>query len=192
MRVYETILSILEKKGPLPIPAICHEVNQVLTEQREKPLLPSHIKSVVTKKSDLFKVNEGKISIQPDKYPFSLIATLESFAGVCYQVRINFTKNTFTALEWRNKENTGPFSNYPSPLAGNLADFKRELYSLKIWEWEQNYHKHDGIVLEGRYWSVKLKTKDRIYECGGIESFPKNWDKFTKAVEKLTGTAFHL
>ncbi len=70
MRVYETILSILEEKGPLPIPAICHEVNQVLVSNREKPVLPAYIKSIVTRKRDVFRVKGGNISIHPDKWPY--------------------------------------------------------------------------------------------------------------------------
>ncbi|HEY2420825.1 MAG TPA: hypothetical protein VGI04_05405, partial [Neobacillus sp.] len=67
MRVYETILSILEEKGPLPISVICNEVNQVLTINREKPLHPSQIQSIVTRKKDLFLMNGGRLSIHPDK-----------------------------------------------------------------------------------------------------------------------------
>jgi hypothetical protein len=190
MRVYETILSILEKKGPLPITVICDEVNQVLTTHREQPLLPSHIKSIVTRKKDLFHINGGRISIHPDKYPFSLIATLEGFGGISHQVRINFSKNRFAALEWRNKENIRSVSDCQPKTPGNLEDFKRELYIINIWEWEPTYRKEDGIVLEGKYWSVKLKTKGKVYESEGTQCFPNNWYRFCRAVEKLTGTKF--
>lgn len=190
MRVYETIISILEEKGPLPIPAICNEVNQVLVTNREKPILPEHIKSIVTRKKDLFRVNGGRISIHPDKYPFSLIATLECFAGISCQVRVNFVKNRFAALEWRNKENWRPFSDFHATAPGDLEEFKRELYTMNIWDWRQTYRNEDGIILEGKYWSVKLITKGKIYESEGTESYPKNWAQFCKAVEKLTGSPF--
>jgi hypothetical protein len=191
MKVFETILSILEEKGPLPIPAICNEVNQVLTTHREKPILPAHIKSIVTRKNDLFRVNGGRISIHPDKYLLSLMATLEGFGGISYQVRVNFTKNRFAALEWRNKDNCQPFSDLQAASVGNVENFKREIYSMNIWDWEPTYRNDNGIILEGKYWSVKLKTKGKVYESGGTESFPENWDKFCKVVEKLTGTSFH-
>jgi hypothetical protein len=191
MKVYETILSILEEKGSLPIPAICHEVNQVLVTSREYPILPEQIKSIVTTKKDLFRVNGGRISIHPDKYPFSLIASLEGYDDISYQVRVNFVKNRFAALVWRNKENNQSFTDLPVSVAGDLEEFKRELYSLNIWEWKPTYRSEAGIIIEGKYWSVKLVTKGKVYECEGTKSFPRNWDKFCKAVEKLTGTPFH-
>jgi hypothetical protein len=85
MRVYETIISILEEKGPLPIPAICKEVNQVLTPLLEKPLLPSHIQSIVTRKKELFQKHDGRVFINPDKNPTSLIATIEGFEGISFR-----------------------------------------------------------------------------------------------------------
>ncbi|MCL6572639.1 MAG: hypothetical protein K6T88_13295 [Bacillus sp. (in: Bacteria)] len=191
MKVYETILSILEKKGPLPITMICNEVNQVLSTNRKKPILPSHIKSIVTRKKDLFHVNDGNISINPDKYPFSLRATLEGFEGSSYQVRVNFVKNRFTALVWRNKDNCQPFSDFSAGFPGDIEEFKRELYTMNIWTWEPTYRDEAGIILEGKYWSVKLQTKGKIYKSEGTKSYPENWDKFCRAVEKLTGTPFH-
>ncbi|MEH7158669.1 hypothetical protein [Neobacillus drentensis] len=191
MRVYETMLSILEEKGPLPIPQICNELNQVLISSREMPVLPAQINSIVTKKKDVFRVNDGNISIHPDKRPCSLIASLEGFGGVSYQVRVNFLKNRFAALQWRNKEDFHPFTDYQSVVPGNLEEFKKELYSLNIWEWYPTYRSEDGIILEGKYWSVKLITKGKVYESEGTKSYPGNWDMFCKAVEKLTGTPFH-
>lgn len=190
MRVYETIISILEKKGPLPILGICNEVNQVLTTRLEKPLLPSYIESIVTRKKDLFHSNGGRISIHPDRNPFMLIATLDGFEGISYQVRINFIKNRFAALKWRDIENRQPL-NVNTNKPGEIEEFKRELYTLNIWEWEPNYQKEEGIILEGKYWSIKLKTKGKVYESVGTECFPPNWNKFCKAVERLTGTPFH-
>jgi hypothetical protein len=191
MRVYETILSILEEKGPLPIPAICQEVNQVLVTNREKPILPAQIQSIVTRKKDLFRVNGGRISIHPDKYPFSLIASLEGFGDISYQVRVNFVKNRFAALVWRNQDNPQPFSDFQAIVPGDLEEFKRELYSMNIWEWKPTYGREDGIIIEGKYWSVKLITKGKVYESEGTKRFPENWNQFCNAVEKLTGTPFH-
>jgi hypothetical protein len=190
MRVYETILSILEKNGPLPIPIICNEVNQVLSTNRGQLLLPSHIKSIANRKKDLFHMNGGKISIHPDKCPLSLIVTLEGFGGASHQVRVNFLKNRFAALEWRNKDHIGPVSDFQPKRPGDIEDFKRELYTINIWGWEPTYRKEAGIVLEGKYWSVKLKTKGKVFESEGTECFPNNWDKFCSSVEKLTCTPF--
>lgn len=190
MKVYETIISILEEQGPLPIPAICQEVNKVLQTHREKPLMPSHIKSIVTRKRDLFHTNGESIAIHPDKYPYSLKATLDGYSGASYQVHVYFTKNRFTFFEWRNKENSMLHTDTQPKIPGNINEFKREIYSMKIWEWEPTYLKEEGIILEGKYWSVRLNTKGKVYQSVGTDCFPANWERFCRAVEKLTATPF--
>lgn len=190
MRAYEAILSILEEKGSVPLSEICDEVNAVMAPHYDKKLLPSHITSIVTKNKDLFLVNNGQISIHPDKYLYSLHAMLEGFEGISYQIRVNFIKNKFIALEWRNEGGTQPFSNLETVRPGCLEEFKREIYTVNIWDWEPVYDDKMGIILEGKYWFVKLKTKGTVYQSEGTESFPLNWNKFCRAVEKLTGTPF--
>ncbi|MEW9051072.1 MAG: hypothetical protein AB2392_07930 [Neobacillus sp.] len=190
MRVYETIISILEENGPMPIPTICHEVNKILDLHREKPLMPSQIKTIVTQKKDLFYMSGERISIHPDKYPCTLIATLDSFGGSSYKIYVNFLKKRFTYFEWRNKENTQPFANFNTGFSGNMDDFKKEIYLIKLWEWESNYRNSEGIILEGKDWYVKLTTKGRSYESTGTNSFPDNWIWFCKTIENLTGAPF--
>lgn len=120
----------------------------------------------------------------------SIMATLEGFGGISYQLRVDFEKNTFASLEWRNKEVCQPFSDLRIVKPGNLEEFKREVYTLNIWNWKSFYCKKDGIILEGKYWSVKVKTKGKVYGSEGTECFPANWGQFCSAVEKLTGTPF--
>jgi hypothetical protein len=103
----------------------------------------------------------------------------------------SFIENRFTVLEWRNIDNYQPFLNLPAGFPGDKEEFKRELYSLEFWIWKPNYRGEAGIILEGKYWTVKLKTKGKVYESEGTKCFPANWDKFCRAVEKLTGTIFH-
>ncbi|MFL6557164.1 MAG: hypothetical protein ACJ8MO_13715, partial [Bacillus sp. (in: firmicutes)] len=83
-----------------------------------------------------------------------------------------------------------PFSAIPAATPGDLEEFKRELYLMSIWEWKPTYQNEGGIILEGKYWSIKLITKGKVYVSEGTESYPRNWDKFCKAIEKLTGTPF--
>lgn len=190
LKVFEKIISILEEKGPLSIPLICNEVNKQMVTEREKPLLPSQIKSIVKRKKDLFLEEEGNVSIQPDKYPFKLVAIVEGDDGITYQVNIDFPKKSFSFFEWRNSKAKGlDFENCPREI-GDLNLFKREIFSLKIWEWEPVYGTEDGITLGNTNWKVKLKTKSKTYISEGWDSYPENWHKFCKAIEKLTGTVF--
>lgn len=191
MRVYTMILSILDKNGPLPISTICQEVNHVLPVHRKKPILPSHIKSIVTKKRGFFDIHDGRISIHPDKDPISLSVSQEFYGGISYYIKIYFKKNNFAVLEWRNKDNCEPVSNDQPKTLGCLEEFKSELFTMNIWDWDPSYRKEEGIVLEGNYWSVKLITKGTIYESEGMECYPKNWGSFCRSIEKLTGITFH-
>jgi len=190
MRIYKTILSILERRGPLPLPSICDEVNLTLEAQRQKPLVPSQIKSIVSKKSEFFCVNGENISIDPAKIPYSLTAYLDCFGDISYHVRVHFLTNNFISWEWRNRDSTKQFTNLHSIKPGSTDELKYSLFSLKIWDWEPVYRKEEGIILDGKYWSVVLKTKEKIYQFEGIESFPANWGRFCNAIEKLTGTPF--
>jgi hypothetical protein len=190
MRVYTTILSILDKKGPLPISIVCQEVNQVLPIHREKPILPSHIKSIVTKKKGFFDIHEGRISINPDKDPISLLVSRESCGGISYYIKVYLRKNNFAVLEWRNKDNRLPFSYDQPKTLGSLEEFKRELFTMNLWDWDPSYRNEEGILLDEKTWSVKLITKGTIYQSEGIECYPKNWGSFCRSIEKLIGMPF--
>ncbi|WML44952.1 hypothetical protein [Neobacillus sp. PS3-40] len=190
MKVFETIISILEDKGPMPIPAICTEVNRMLITYREKPFLPSQIKSIVSRKKDLFRIQEGNISIQPDKHPFLLVAILDGDDGISYQVNVNFVQKRFTFFEWRRIGDSKSNSDFPPKNPGDLDEFKREIFTMKLWEWMPSYGKEEGITLGKTNWMIKFKTKSKTYVCEGTDCFPKNWGKFCKAVEKLTGSTF--
>lgn len=190
MKVLDTIISILEDKGPLPIAAICNEVNRMLFTCQEKPFLPSHIKSIVARKKDLFRIQEGNISIQPDKQPFMLTAILDGDDGITYQVNVNFIQKRFTYFSWRNHGTSNGNLDYCPKQSGDFDEFKREIFSMKLWEWQPSYGKEEGITLGKTNWSIKLKTQSKTYFCDGTDCFPENWGKFCKSVEKLTGSTF--
>jgi hypothetical protein len=120
----------------------------------------------------------------------SLIAGIDGFSGISYKIHVDFFQNRFTVFEWRNKENFQPITNFERKSLGSMEDFKKDIYLMKIWEWEPSYRKEEGIILDGKYWSIKLNTKGKIYESEGMECFPPDWKRFCTAVEKLTGTPF--
>lgn len=190
MKVVETIISILDDNGPMPIPTICTEVNRVLNSYRDKPILPSQIKSIVNRKKDLFHIQEELISIQPDKQPFFLVATLDGDQGICYQVNVNFTKKRFTFFEWRNTFSREEKSFFLPKKPGNLNEFKNELFGLKLWEWQPLYGKNEGITIGETNWTVKLVTEGKIYRSEGTDCYPEEWGKFCRSIEKLTGAHF--
>jgi hypothetical protein len=191
MNIYETIISILDEKGPLSIPLICQEVNQLLVTDRNNPILPSHIQSIVTRKKDLFREREGNISIAPDKYPYSLMAVLESDEGLTYQLNVNFLKKSFSFFEWRNKGYQKSSRENVARQLGNLDEFKREIMAMKIWEWQSNYGTGGtGITLGKTNWTIKLKTKNKTFSSEGTDCYPEKWPEICQAIEKLAGISF--
>lgn len=191
MKVYETIISILDEKGPLSIPLICKEVNKQLVTDREKPLLPSQIKSIVSRKKDLFQIKEGNISIQPDKYPYLLNAFIDRDNGISYQVKIDFLKKRFTFFEWRSAGNKNTDPCYRPRKLGSLDVFKQEIFTMKIWEWKPYYQKAEGIILGKTNWKVKLETKGKSYISEGTDCYPEHWNHFCKSMERLIGVSLN-
>jgi hypothetical protein len=190
MNIYETIISILDEKGPLSIPLICQEVNDLLVTERSNPILPSHIKSIVTRKKDLFREREGNISIAPEKIPYSITAILDNDEGINYQLNVDFIKKSFLFFEWRNK---GHQKSNQAPQArklGSIAEFKREIMALKIWEWQSYYGPEVGITLGKTNWTIKLKTKCKTYVFEGTDCYPEKWTEFCQSIEKLAGVMF--
>ncbi|MCH6267484.1 MULTISPECIES: hypothetical protein [Neobacillus] len=124
------------------------------------------------------------------KQLYSLSVSLECFEGISHHVSINFLKERFVYTEWRNQPEQHSVSPLPVFKPGSLEQFKRKIYSMRIWEWEPTYQKENGIVLDGNFWTVTLKTQEKTYEFGGMESFPANWGRFLKALEMLVGVPF--
>ncbi len=190
MKVFEAIIPILEDKGSMTISSICAEVNRRLSSEFEKPLLPVHIQSIINRKKDLFQIQEGEISIAPDKKPFFLMATLEGEHGICYQVNVNFTKKRFTYFEWRNLPRQEGKNSFFPKSSGDLDEFKSEIFNMKIWEWRPLYATSEGIHLGETNWTVKLVTNGKIYYSEGTDCYPTEWRRFCRAIEKLTGSNF--
>ncbi|MGG5253971.1 hypothetical protein ACQYAD_10795 [Neobacillus sp. SM06] len=190
MKDFETIISILEDNGSMTISSICAEVNRRLSSDLENLLLPVHIQSIINRKKDLFQIQEGEISIAPDKKPFFLVATLEVEQGICYQVNVNFTKKRFTYFEWRNLPRQEGKNSFLPKNPGDFNEFKSEIFNMKIWEWQPLYATSEGIHLGDTNWTVKLVTSEKIYYSEGTDCYPAEWRRFCRAIEKLTGANF--
>ncbi|WP_462411873.1 hypothetical protein [Neobacillus sp. Marseille-QA0830] len=140
---------------------------------------------------ELFDMNGREFSVQQAKLPQRLTVTVERFDGLAQQVRINFIKKRFVYVEWNAPPNhSEPMMNLPFVQLGCIEEFKTELNSFNIWDWEPIYQKENGVILEGRYWIVELQTKEKIYKWDGVECFPNNWARFCRSIEKLVGLPF--
>jgi hypothetical protein len=190
MNMYEIIIDILEKKGPVSYHSIVDEMNEMnwLRNERKNPVQVSHVKSVISRKKDLFSVTDDIVSIREEKEMVSLTAMIGGYPGPSYKVFVDFLQNRFYFFEW-NIDCLNPNSKEKTIYIGDVEEFKKEVIRLKIWNWEADYQL-DSLVLDGTSWSVTLNTKGKVYESEGLQSFPKNWSKFCKALSNLIGIKF--
>lgn len=186
MHLYEIILSVIDQNGPASIPSICQHINEqpIYSNNREKLVQESQIKSVLSKKKDLFTVKNEIVSIRPEKDFVSLNVELVKSSSPCLKIRVDFIRKNFIYFEV-NMDQSNKLQ-YQPVIAGSVDEFKQEIFRLKIWDWEANYEP-DGIILDGTSWSIVLKTRANTYKSSGLELFPKEWTKFCRALMKLTG-----
>ena len=189
MNMYEIILKIIDQKGPTSIPSICEDINHhsLYMQQRNKPVQLSQIKSVVTRKKDLFSVQNDVVSLLPEKELMKLTVQVEGFEGRSLKVQVDFTQKDFTFFEW-NFDLTKKLE-YEPLIHGSIDEFKQEVYHVKIWNWDLNYEQ-EGIILDGMCWKVCLETKGKTYKCQGLQVFPKGWARFCRALSNLIGKNF--
>lgn len=190
MKMYEAILDILGKKGNATIPVICQEMSeqsQSMISNTQNLIEPSYIKTLVSSNKELFLIKDDIVSIRPDKEPLIMTVVLHGYPGPEMRVRIDFKRNIFTYFEWHLDSKAS--QHLKIGKFGSVEDFKKKLYPLKLWEWEEDYQT-EGIVVDGTSWSVTLKTKGRTYESRGLDSFPKDWKEFCQAVSILVGKRF--
>lgn len=190
MNMYEIILDIIEKNGPVSFDSICDEMNEmsIIKKEREKPVQISHVKSVVSRKKDLFSVEDNIVSIREEKELITLTAMIGKFPGPTYKVAVDFIHDRFYLFEW-NIDNRVAVNKEKTVFIGEVEQFKKEIIRLSIWNWERDYQP-ESLVLDGTSWSVHLKTKGMVYESEGLQAFPKDWSKFCKAVSQLIGIKF--
>ncbi|WP_449623158.1 hypothetical protein [Robertmurraya sp. Marseille-Q9965] len=190
MNMYEIILDIIEKNGPASFDYICDEMNEMsfLKNERDKPVQISQVKSVVSRKKDLFSVADNIVSIREEKELITLTAMIGKFPGPTYKVAVDFIHNRFYLFEW-NIDNKVAKNKDKTVYIGDVEKFKKEIIRLNIWNWQRDYQP-ESLVLDGTCWSVHLKTKGMVYESEGLQAFPKEWSKFCKAISQLIGIKF--
>lgn len=188
--MYKAILDILEEKGQATIPIICEEMSERspdLLIESDSANKYSYIKSLIRMRKEIFHLKDDVVSIRPEREPVMLTAVLHGYPGPEIRVRIDFLKNRFTYFEWHLDSMAS--QSFTMPQAGNIEDFKQLLYSINVWEWEADYQT-EGIIVDGTSWTVKLQTKGRTYESGGLDSFPDEWKVFCRGISQLVGKKF--
>ncbi|MFS8629629.1 MAG: hypothetical protein LOD92_00335 [Bacillales bacterium] len=189
MTMVEIIFDLIEKNGPISLSALCKQINQLhLIEDITYPVDVSDIKAIISRKTDLFSVKGDLVSIRKDMDFLSLSFKISDCQDPAYTVYVDFKRNYFYVFECFFVQNI--FGRKPRTVPiGSVEEFKKELYQIKIWNWEKDYQP-ETLVLGGTIWSVKLKTKGMTFISKGLQTFPNEWDRFIKALSRLTGICF--
>ncbi len=181
----DTILDIIEKKGPISLLALCAEINHRNEKaEKGKTVQLADVQTVIDRKKDLFIIQNGEIIIDPNKDPIRLRVSLGGHPGPWYKINIDFEQHQFHYFEWHLSR----FSNtnrFPQK-AGNIDAFKRQIYRYRIWNWLE-FYEDDGLRLEDTYWDVKLETKGKVYKMKGYDSYPAEWTEFCISLSELIG-----
>lgn len=188
MNMYEMIIDILEKYGPVSFHTICEVINERnwMNKGKNSPVQVSHVKSVVSRKRDLFSVTDDIVSIREEKELLSLSVMIGGFPGHSFKVEVDFIHQNFYMFEWNSDGFMKNGHEERTIYIGSFAKFKKEIMRLKIWEWERDYQP-ESLLLDGTNWSVVLRTKGKIYESEGFQNFPGNWKKFCRVISQLVG-----
>lgn len=186
MSIYEIILDIIGKKGPATIPSILEDMKESATfqESQEKPIQISQIRAAISRKKDLFAVEDNLVSILPERELVALSVSINHF-HLTQRISIDFLQNTFQFYEWFFDKNSQPQEGTVKHI-GSIDQFKSEIYRLKLWNWEEDYQS-ETFQIGGTSWDLKLETKAGSLVRKGYEKYPKEWRKFCKALSKLTG-----
>lgn len=190
MNVYEIIFEIIDKHGPVPFSTLLQMINQMNDEgkkEERKDLFDlSQLKTLIEHRKDLFTVKDDIVSIREEKEIVSFIARIWGDYDPSYTIHVDFSKNNFAVFEFFTMEENRRHMFKRIIHPGEIDRFKRELYRLNIWDWEKDYQPEE-LLLDGICWYVELKTKGNIYVSNGFQSFPREWNRFCRALSKFVG-----
>ena len=178
--MYEKIIDVLDSKGPTNINYLYEELNRKSMEMdNQDSLIPmSSIKSVLSRKKDLFHVEEGMVSIHPEKEIKKLIVEFRINAYQSFSIHIDFFRETYSIQDWSLQP-----VNYPPVFniihSDQFKSLKIDLYRLKIWNWTSEQYT-DSI------YTVRLQTQNTAYTYKSSDLESKEWKKLKKFISMFT------
>ena len=66
-----------------------------------------------------------------------------------------------------------------------LLCFLERIKKANFTDWREDYPNELGI-LDGTQWTVSVIIDGKNYQCSGDNNFPIEWNKFCRAINKLT------
>ena len=114
-------------------------------------------------------------------------AFVGGFMGRSYQVEINMSDST---AEYKVLE-SGYIPLTEETIMLEVEQMKkllRVLDKVDILNWDEHYENIN--VLDGTNWSVELMFSNTIFQTGGSNAYPEQWNEFCGALEKVIGRDF--
>ncbi|MFT8321292.1 MAG: hypothetical protein ABF649_10330 [Bacillus sp. (in: firmicutes)] len=179
MSMYEKILDILERKGPATISSIYDELNNDCSDgfNENAYVQLSSIKSAISRKKDLFLVENNVVSILPEKQITQLVIEFQEQTNNWYKFIIDFIQETYIFQEWHRAPKQKSSSGGNIVIGNDFLSLKKEIYKLKIWDLTSN-----ELDEPLNKWTVTLKTVEKEYKIIGIDEKEKNWKRIEKVI----------
>jgi len=180
--MYERIIEVLEENGPIPISTIYEKMvssakNSAVTD---KEIQLSSVKSVISRKKDLFSVHNNIVSINPEK-EISQITLDVKRGNRSYRLKIDFLFEIYHLQSWSFFSDNQGFT--PKKILFpyfSYTDMKKDLYKLKIWDWDSD----EGVYGRESLYTIQLKTTKSSYVHSYTEMKAKEWKKITKVISQ--------
>jgi hypothetical protein len=115
-----------------------------------------------------------------------IIASVGGYFGTSYSFEVNFD-NGKTTWEAREEGVLEPGLTLQMDTRGINA-FREALSKCSILDWDKEYI--DPDILDGTQWSLDIELKDRSIQINGSNAYPKEWKRFCKVIQVLTGKPF--
>ena len=88
---------------------------------------------------------------------------------------------------WRGDRRTGE-EHERTPTPHEWSAFWAALDRAGFWSWDPEYESLD--IVDGTYWGVTAEHDGRRLETSGANGFPEGFERFCRAVSRLSGHAF--
>ena len=117
---------------------------------------------------------------EPSFVPKTFSAYVGGFNGPTYLVELHDGVLTYTSGP-RNEPNHAKIT----PTAAQWQEFRQTLDELDIWRWRPDYS--NNAIKDGTQWRLDFAYSDRTLKLKGSNEYPKHFDRYLAAVQKLLG-----
>jgi hypothetical protein len=113
-------------------------------------------------------------------------ASIGGYFGTSYKFEVDLVSGEFFWSTEGDDFEPGIASKMDSE---GLEIFIEALSKCRVLSWKNEYMDRD--VLDGTQWSLDIQLDDLCIEKSGSNAYPKEWKRFCKVIQNMTGKPFH-